>query len=413
MVEAAQAGERGDNLLRLIRAGRALMRRALGQAGEEGPLGGLLHPEGDADDIELFDSSSSLPNGEGSDLANIAQHGLQLRMGDEVLSDASLWVDVGSLSTQRSEGTLAPNAEADTPVRSGDYANVVYNDRLAHNIAYAATGIPILTSMLVEAAKGSCPDWLLLGVQAALYDTIRETGTTDLTGVAWAVAVNQDHVRFRINTNEVEEWNFRRVFVTMSFLENCIHRFSGAVPIGAGAVDPAGEFWFLVDSGVRVIVLDAITNDAELTWALWTLCHLRYPLTWLFDACAVLTDGPGDARISEWFLFQGTGSLVDAYNPATKIVFVLPANNLMSINFSDLSYEIATAARMGELPLAASDIDADPLIEWMINRVCSSRTPLKGMFEDYTRGKINGGLDWVEVDGLVGALTVRYPPRVE
>lgn len=68
---------------------------------------------------------------------------------------------------------------------------------------------------------------------------------------------------------------------------------------------------------------------------------------------------------------------------------------------------------MGALPLAAPDFDADPLVEWMLNRVCNSRIPLKSLFEDYTRGKINGGLDWVEVDGLVGALTTRYPPRME
>lgn len=72
--------------------------------------------------------------------------------------------------------------------------------------------------------------------------------------------MNQEHVRFRLNTDETEEWNFRATFVTFSYLD-CIHRFSGAVPIGGGAIQPAGENWFLSDPTVRVIALDSCTND--------------------------------------------------------------------------------------------------------------------------------------------------------
>lgn len=161
--------------------------------------------------------------------------------------------------------------------------------------------------------------------------------------------------------------------MTFSYLENCIHRFSGVVPIGGGPIQPAGESWFLSDPTVRVIALDSCTNDAQLTWALWTLCHLRYPLTWLLDACPVIRDGLLHNPPRNWYLFQGTGSLVDIYNHATKLIFVLPANNMYQISFGEVEYNVAAAARLGQVVEGAPEFDADPLISWMLNRVCGAR----------------------------------------
>lgn len=160
------------------------MRKVFTTKGED-KMPAIIEPEADSPPDSPGDEDvESIPSSEGSDFGGIIQHGLAINQGERVFSSPALWIGVGQVSTQDTSNAVVPNAEAEEPVRSGDYANVVYNNRLAHNITYSATGVPIMTSILVETAQLSHPDWRVLGLITALYDTIREQGTTDPAGVS-------------------------------------------------------------------------------------------------------------------------------------------------------------------------------------------------------------------------------------
>lgn len=89
----------------------------------------------------------------------------------------------------------------------------------------------------------------------------------------------------------------------------------------------------MTDARVRVVVLDSRTEDAQLAWAIWTLCHLRYPPTWALEAALVETDGLKGERRRDWGLFQNCGTLVDVHKPATRILFVVPTDVTARITF--------------------------------------------------------------------------------
>lgn len=104
---------------------------------------------------------------------------------------------------------------------------------------------------------------------------------------------------------------------------------------------------------------------------------------------------------------------MDVYDHATRIIFVLPTDVMRNVTFGAMEFEVGVAGQRGQNQQRAPVYDADPLVAWMINRVCTSRTSLKEIMERYTEGRILNGLDWVFIDGLVGALCTRYPPRPE
>lgn len=186
-------------------------------------------------------------------------------------------------------------------IRDKDYNNLAFNDRIAYNMTYNASGVPLTSMMLYEMAKLLKPDWRILGIRTALWDTLREVTTTDLTGVQWASTVNEDHVKFRVNTDEVEAWGFQAAFVSLHYVENSLHQNAGGIPVGpAGDMDD-GEVWMVTDSRVKVIVLDNKVDDNQLAWAIWTLAHMRYPLSWVLEAAQVETDGPNGAGTREWY----------------------------------------------------------------------------------------------------------------
>jgi hypothetical protein len=124
-------------------------------------------------------------------------------------------------------------------------------------------------------------------------------------------------------------------------------------------------------------------------------------------------DAPHGVGTREWYLFQHTGGLVDVFDPSTKIIFVLPTDVMQGVSFGEMDFEVGVAGQRGQNLRRAPIYDADPLITWMIDRVCSSRTSLKEVMGKYTEGRILNGLDWVFIDSLVGTLTARYPPRPE
>lgn len=76
-------------------------------------------------------------------------------------------------------------------------------------------------------------------------------------------------------------------------------------------------------------------------------------------------------RVRERYLFQHAGTLVDAFDPATRLVFVFPAKNLRVVNFGEMEFEVVIAERMEALTVGAPDYDIDELIVWMLDRVCN------------------------------------------
>lgn len=203
--------------------------------------------------------------------------------------------------------------------------------------------------MLNELAEKSQPDWRAIGIRVALWDALREVTTTDPTGVQWASAINEEHIKFRINTDEVEPWGFQAAFVSLHYIENSLHANRGGVPVGPTREEGEGETWLMSDPKVKVVVLDNRTNDSALAWAVWTLGHLRYPLTWVLEAARVETDGPDGQGTRNWDLFQSTASLVDIYDPAIKILFVLPTDILSGITFGEMDYVVGVAGQRGQI----------------------------------------------------------------
>jgi len=404
------AQERPGVRARLGRMMRRLLRRGRVQADRNIPA--VLVDDGDD---EIMSMENSLSEGEGSDIGSIINMGLQYGEGGaaRLHSSPALWIGVGANSAIVHGAKMSPKASAVENIKSGDYAAPVYNDRIQHNLPYAASGVPLMSMMLSEMAETSQPDWRVVGLRVALWDMLREVTTTDLTGVQWASAVNEDHIRFRINTDEVEPWGFQAAFVSLHYIENCLHANRGGVPVGPAGDAGEGETWLLTDPKVRVVVLDSRTNDASLAWAVWTLGHLRYPLTWLLEAALVETDGPQGQGTRDWRLFQNTASLVDQFDQATKVLFVLPTDIQNGVTFGEVDYIVGVAGLRGQIRDRAPVYDADPLIAWMIDTVCNSRTSLKEIMAEYVAGRILNGLDWSVIDGLVGALTARYPPRPE
>lgn len=105
-----------------------------------------------------------------------------------------------------------------------------------------------MVMMLLEMAKEIQPDWRILGIRAALWDTLREVTTTDPTGVPWAVGLNQDHIKVLVNTDEIEAWNFQAAFVTLQYAENTLHTSGRGVPVGGARPEDPAQVWQLSDA---------------------------------------------------------------------------------------------------------------------------------------------------------------------
>lgn len=87
---------------------------------------------------------------------------------------------------------------------------------------------------------------------------------------------------------------------------------------------------------MRVVVLDSSVNDSMTVWALWTLVHLRHPLTWLYNAAEVMEEAQGGANVS-WKLILHNDSLVDLYDPVSRGIFVLPSDTLENESMGNLT----------------------------------------------------------------------------
>lgn len=207
--------------------------------------------------------SFKLPNpveeGEGSDIASIINLGLELGDGAEqqtVYNASALWIGVGANSAMEQGSTLRAKESAIESIRDKDYNNLAFNDRIAYNITFNASGVPLTSTMLYDMSKLLKPDWRILGLRVALWDSLREVTTTDPTGVQWAAAINQDHLKFRINTDEVEAWGFQAAFVSLHYIENSVHQSAGGIPVGPAGDMGEGETWMIQDPRVKVVVLE-------------------------------------------------------------------------------------------------------------------------------------------------------------
>jgi len=133
-------------------------------------------------DDDLGTEEEAMPAGEGADLVELVNEGVIIGPPNQRYTIPAMWVGGGTDAEGKLSGTLAPSESAMTPISAGDFGNIVFNDRIAHNLI----GNPVTVLMLTDIAKKASPDWRTLGLKAALLDSTREVATTDPTGVSWA-----------------------------------------------------------------------------------------------------------------------------------------------------------------------------------------------------------------------------------
>lgn len=174
---------------------------------------------GDATDEDVGVCEVATPEGHGADITGLAAGRAVVGDVGAQLTAPALWVGDSASGSVKHGATLVDRDSAMTPINTGEYTSSMFNTRAANNMLNAPSGVVVMATMLVGMATEVAPDWRLLGIKTVLLDAVREVVTTDVTGVPWTVALNQDRFSVRVNTNEMEQWGFSAVFISLRYLE--------------------------------------------------------------------------------------------------------------------------------------------------------------------------------------------------
>ncbi|CAD7078329.1 unnamed protein product [Hermetia illucens] len=258
-----------------------------------------------------------------------------------------------------------------------------------------------------ELLRGKTHDYRVLALKVDLYDELREKRIVQPTGVDYAWAGTEQNEPITIHLCQMGGWHYDAIFVTMDMLEVGLRR-GGLLRVGSGNE----EEWALNGTDVRIIPLGENTDPGGKGRDMWVLSHLTYPLTWVVDTCRVYKVGGSASGDEEMFI--RTAGLVDIHDKATKIIFLIPSKSVSSITLGDRTFPVVTTDHRGEVQ-ANMDIpvyNSDEVLCNMLDGVLSYTHPLRESFDAYTLPYFPKGINWLEINSLSIALTVRWHQKV-
>lgn len=182
--------------------------------------------------------------------------------------------------------------------------------------------------------------------------------------------LNADHVKFRINTDEIEPWEFQAAFVSLHYIEKFPYHGEREFPL-IGPVGESGtdQVWQLTDFRVKVAVLDNRTEDS-----------VGMGIVDIVPPVVPPNLGNGNHARRDWW----TGPLTGACSRALVLWCTLTTPAWIFFRSTN-RYSVGSRGRLQDL---APVYDADPLISCVITRVCGVRKLLKKVIDDYTQGRI-------------------------
>lgn len=316
-----------------------------------------------------------------------------------------LWIGVGpSESVEHGDLLLTPRAEkVREELVEPEQRGVLINDRTSYNIAHFVAGAPRLQGCVIANVRSEKADWRALGLKVALYDDQRSIVAAQPTGVDYAIATKAMPETFRTLREEEGLWQFQAIFVSPTYVESAIRNR------GRLEVNTAEGFWELQGEDVAVIGWTADTA-VPIARALWVVPHLTYPLSATFDVYTIKTIGEADPVAQ---VFERNSSTVTMSDNKKKIIFVTNTDSNQQVEYGEFHYAVCEGVRYGQRPAPAEVHDANPLIKCMVMDMLNHPVPLREEFDREFCNIFNGGGNWLEVDNLVGLLTVRYAPRIE
>ncbi|CAD7090177.1 unnamed protein product [Hermetia illucens] len=266
----------------------------------------------------------------------------------------------------------------------------------------------LLAAAVDRAITGETHDYRVLALKVDLYDELRERRIVQPTGVDYAWAGTEQNDPTMIHLCQIGGWHYDAVFITMDMLEVGLRR-GGLLRVGSGGE----EEWALNGTDVRIIPLVENTDPGGKGRDMWIVSHLTYPLTWVIDACTVYKVGGPDTGDEEMFI--RTAGLVDIHDKATKIIFLIPSKSVSTVTLGNRIFPVVTTDHRGEVP-ANMDIpvfNMDDVLCNILDGILSYSHPLREAFDAYTLPYFPKGINWLEINSLSIALTVRWHQKVE
>lgn len=227
------------------------------------------------------------------------------------------------------------------------------------------------------------------------------------TGVDYAWAEPRVQQREVVTLNKIGLWHYDAIFVSIDVLEDAFRK-AGRMRVGG----EVGAEWSLSDPRVQIIPLgeNDITNGVGRD--AWILSHLTYPMAWVIEQHTIHTVGDADPVDK---LFARTAGLVDINSKVDKIVFVAMSKTSNSVQLGDTTYTITQTDHRGNMhrdeiiPIRGVDRDLARIIEHLLTQSES----LRDAYSIYTSTYFPKGINWLEINSLSVALTVRWHQRME
>ncbi|UQS94390.1 MAG: putative RdRp-complex [Corcyphos virus 2] len=285
----------------------------------------------------------------------------------------------------------------------------ILNPQRANVVSGYITGAPMF-GFMGQQASVSRNDWRDLGIKVGLYDDCRHNEFIQPTGVEWAWASSTDEpLKYIIPLNKMGQWHYNATFISPQALEASLRDNTGTLSVGQG--DTATK-WSLEDGSTRIISLPDSSCPGDVGTAIWVLSHLTYPLAWIVDGYSIKKGLDGNI---EKEAFVRTSSLVDLNDSAKNIIFVVPGQYRDRVALGGSSFPIGRTDRHGNVdPIHPPLIyDMDIPIENLLHSCMNSKESLRSAFSRYVECTFDGGLNWLEIDGIITSLVVRWPSRVE
>ncbi|RZF42034.1 hypothetical protein LSTR_LSTR006627 [Laodelphax striatellus] len=185
---------------------------------------------------------------------------------------------------------------------------------------------------------------------------------------------------------DVGLWNFEAIYISADYLESCVRAGGNIrvnVPVAAGAA-PVVENWSVTDGECVVMAV--------------------------FEAFEVRNI---PQRVNRRQVFERNASNVELRDSRRRIIFLSNTEGIREFCFLQHVYPINVARRHGANVPAADRRAVNNLIQDMVRTVITYPTSLRKEFDHVFGTIMNGGGNWLEVDMLLGLLTIRYPPRLE
>lgn len=163
---------------------------------------------------------------------------------------------------------------------------------------------------------------------------------------------------------------------------DCAHYMDASMQDGVSMVRTAGDGdWMLSDPSIAVIHLGEDASELRLARAVWTLCHLPFPVVDVFDTFQIHRTGRAGAK--EVFLRNASSIVIG--EEVKKIVFFVSDKAQRKVVLEGVSHEVARPTRFNDIATLAVPWDATATIHSMVGTCMRAPSSLKFAFSAMLR----------------------------